>query len=254
VKSSEAPSKPLVLITGINGSIGSAIARSLLENGTDVIGIFRRNKEEIEQVYKDLEAKDKGRLLLVSDQSINDQKFEISRVTDKEFHRPITGLVHAAASIPRPKGFEETEWDEFIAEFYVQIGLLHRLLTSLINSEMIEMGFSAVGISTIYAHNIPPPKLINYITAKSALNGMFRALAVEYGPRGLRFNLISPGMTESRMLVDVPHRTRLVTKMNTPLRRIASPDDIVPIVELLLSERSGHITGQNISVAGGLSI
>jgi 3-oxoacyl-[acyl-carrier protein] reductase len=162
--------------------------------------------------------------------------------------------VHAASSVPTPERFEQTKWSDFSTEFDTQVGTFHSLLSSLINGEQAGEGLSVIVISTIYAHNIPPPMLSCYVAVKSSLNGLVKALAVEYGPRGFRFNTVSPGMTESKMLLNVTEKARLVAKMNTPLRRLGQPQDIIPLVEFLLSESSSHITGQNIAIAGGLSV
>ena len=247
-------SKQIVIVTGINGSIGSSIAGSLLRQGIDVIGVYNLAIDTIEQIYSDMPIDDRGQLYLVQDKNLTQLVSEVLRILKDNFHGTVTGFVHTAARIPQPKKFEYSHWADFSNEFQTQIGMFHALLGGLINNQQVANDLSVVAISTIYAHNIPPTLLSEYVTIKAALNGLFRALSVEYGPRGLRFNLVSPGMTESKMLVNVPEKARLIAKMNTPLRRIAQPSDIVPVVQFLLSRESAHITGQNISVAGGLSI
>ena len=81
---------------------------------------------------------------------------------------------------------------------------------------------------------------------------MTRCLAVEYGPQGVRFNIVSPGMTDTRLIADVPERIRLITEAQTPIRRLAEPDEVASSVAFLLSQEAQHITGETLRVCGGI--
>ena len=76
-------------------------------------------------------------------------------------------------------------------------------------------------------------------------------MAVEYGPKNIRINCVSPGMTQTDFIADVPEKTKMVTKMQTPLRQLAQTEDIGVVVAFLMSDKARHITGQNIRVCGG---
>ena len=80
---------------------------------------------------------------------------------------------------------------------------------------------------------------------------MTKSLAVEYGPQGIRFNIVSPGMTDTELISDIPQKTRLMTSMQTPLRKIAQPTDIASVISFLLSDEAKHITGETIRTCGG---
>jgi 3-oxoacyl-[acyl-carrier protein] reductase len=83
---------------------------------------------------------------------------------------------------------------------------------------------------------------------------MARSLAVEYGPKGVRFNVVSPGMTQTEMIANIPEKAKMLAKMNAPLRRLAEVDDIAFTIEFLLSPSARHITGENVRVCGGISM
>ena len=59
-------------------------------------------------------------------------------------------------------------------------------------------------------------------------------------------------MTHTQMLAEIPDKTKLVTKMNTPLKRLAEPEDIANMIDFLLSEKANHITGETLRVSGGI--
>ena len=105
-------------------------------------------------------------------------------------------------------------------------------------------------ITTQYT-NSPKSELSYYISSKSALEGLVRSLAVEYGPFSVRFNLVSPGMTQTELISDVPEKTKLLSAMNTPLRKLANAFDVANAICFLASEKSNYITGETIRVNGG---
>jgi 3-oxoacyl-[acyl-carrier protein] reductase len=111
-----------------------------------------------------------------------------------------------------------------------------------------------VNIGSIYAWNSPPANLTGYVIAKAALKAFTKSLAVELGPKGVRVNMVSPGMTETDLISDVPERLRKVQAMQTPLRRLATPDDVARAVAFLCSDAADFITGADIPVCGGVTL
>ena len=77
---------------------------------------------------------------------------------------------------------------------------------------------------------------------------------MELGPKGIRANVVSPGMTQTEMISEIGEKTKLVTKMNAPLRSLAEAEDVAGVVAFLLSSQAKHITGENIKVCGGLAM
>jgi 3-oxoacyl-[acyl-carrier protein] reductase len=92
---------------------------------------------------------------------------------------------------------------------------------------------------------------VGYTAAKSALQSLTKSLALEYGPKGIRFNLVSPGMTDTSLIADVPEKAKLLVTMQTPLRRLAKPQDVAQAIAFLLSDESSYISGETLRVCGG---
>lgn len=93
-----------------------------------------------------------------------------------------------------------------------------------------------------------------YIASKAGVVGLTRALAVEWGPRGVRVNAVAPGLTATAMTAELTPEVREEYRGLTPNRRIGLPDDIAGPVLFLASDLSRHVVGQVLAVDGGFTI
>ena len=96
------------------------------------------------------------------------------------------------------------------------------------------------------------PGQVNYSSSKSALNGFTRSLAKEVGSRNITVNSIAPGFIETDMTSFLDSQSKEDIIKNIPLRRFGNAEDISKVVMFLASEKASYITGQTISVDGGL--
>ena len=132
--------------------------------------------------------------------------------------------------------------------------------------------FSAIYLTKLYLRNRIPQRqggsvvsvssiisirgfsgLATYSATKGAINSMTQSLAREMGGKGFRFNAVLPGYFDSEMSKGMPDLKKQQVIRRTPLGRLASTDDICPLVGFLLSDASRFITGQLIAVDGGLT-
>lgn len=96
-----------------------------------------------------------------------------------------------------------------------------------------------------------PPKYISaYVTAKYALLGLMRSLAADYSDKGICVNGVSPDMTETKFLSEIPNAAIRMTAEKSVMGRLLGVDEVVPAFEFLLSDAADKITGQNIFVTG----
>jgi NAD(P)-dependent dehydrogenase (short-subunit alcohol dehydrogenase family) len=98
------------------------------------------------------------------------------------------------------------------------------------------------------------PKLLHYVTSKSALVGMTRSLARELGSRMIRVNCLLPGLTMGEATKDIPQTRWNDYAERTMLKRKQQPDDLDGVVAFLLSDDAKFITGQTLAVDGGFSL
>lgn len=78
----------------------------------------------------------------------------------------------------------------------------------------------------------PNANWAHYITAKSALEGLTKSLAYELAPKGIRINMVSPSMVSTELTADIPEKMKLMTAAQTPLRRLARPEDVAGVNQL----------------------
>jgi 3-oxoacyl-[acyl-carrier protein] reductase len=163
---------------------------------------------------------------------------------------PITHLINCA-TYPTPNiKFLNLDWKNFENHFNLNIKASFNLIHLLVPQMKINNYGNFIFFSSMYTDS-PKSELSYYITSKSAIEGFTRSLAVEFGPNNIRFNLVSPGMTYTDLLSDVPEKSLLLSAMNTPLRRIANVKDISSAVTFLASDESSYITGETIRINGG---
>jgi len=247
----EGTNKGAVIISGSSRGIGAAIAKELANDGYAVCINYRSDVEGATQLCDEINAVDGRATTYQADVSDIDAVAGMVSNTLEHFER-LDGIVCNASPPVHPKDFSELSWDDFQHHLNVQLkGAFNMIKSSL--PELLEENSlgNVVVISSTFADNVPPIKIAPYTTAKAALTALTKSLATEYGPKGLRVNAVSPGMTETDFIADTPQKVKMVTKMQTPLRALAQPNDIAGVVGFLFNNKAKHITGQNIRVCGG---
>src|SRR5262249_19544334 len=110
-----------------------------------------------------------------------------------------------------------------------------------------------VNVLTTYTLGLPPAKLSAYVTSKYALLGLTRSMAVEFVRYGVRVNAVSPGVTRTEFIADLPERFIEQMEAGLPMERIATPQEVASVICFLLSPEASYMTGVNVPVSGGQS-
>ena len=242
--------KKTVLILGGSGGIGAAIARKLATEGHAVIVHFHSSLASAIELVESI--KKIGGSAISIKANLADEE-EVSRLFAEIQKKmgPVHAMVYCASPNNTPRAFDNLDWASMQEQIEVNLkGAFNCTQAVLPGMKEVKSG-DLIFIGTVYTDGVPPPQQARYIVAKSALSSLARCLAVEYGPSNIRVNVVAPGMTETGMIADLPDKVKLLTKMQTPLRRLAEPEDIADTVVFLLSNAARHITGQTIRVCGG---
>jgi 3-oxoacyl-[acyl-carrier protein] reductase len=239
-----------VVVTGGSRGIGAATVRRLASDGHAVTFSYVRSAADAEGLAADVTARG-GRALAVRADVADDAEVHRLFATACETFGPVRGLVHGAAlgSLVRP--FAELTWNDFQRQLDVQVRGAVQCVQAALPAMLAAEGGSVVFIGSTAADGVPPSQQADYVVAKAALTSLARSLAVEYGPKGVRFNVVAPGMTNTDMIASLPDKARMLTRMRTPLRQLADPGDVAEAVSFLLSARARHITGETTRVCGG---
>jgi 2-hydroxycyclohexanecarboxyl-CoA dehydrogenase len=230
--------KTAVVPGGASG-IGRAVAKRLRSDGFRVAVL-------------DLSATDDGfgHVADVSDRA----QVDTAIATIREEFGPILVLVNAAG-VEGFKKFSRMSFQEWSKVIDVNLnGVFHTIQAVL--PDMLEAGWGRiVNISSSSTHS-GQPFMAHYVAAKSGVNGLTKALALEYGPCGITVNAVPPGFVDTPMLRSAESRHLLGGTVEehinrTPVRRVGRPADIAAACAFFVSEEASYITGQILGVNGG---
>jgi NAD(P)-dependent dehydrogenase (short-subunit alcohol dehydrogenase family) len=241
----------VVLVSGASRGIGRAIAAGFASRGASVI-ITGREEATIQQTATEIERPDGPVTPIVCDVSKHDA---IERLVKQAIGRfgHIDTLINVAGVNKRMPAEQYTE-EEY--DFIIDINLKGPfLLSQAIGKHMLARG-QGNQINTVSLNNDRPLKnVLPYAVSKAGLGHMTRALAAEWGPRGIRVNAIAPGF----ILTDLTRKLwsdpgmQAWGQTNTPLKRLGVPEDLVGAAIFLASPASAFMTGQTLYVDGGFS-
>ncbi len=241
----------LALVTGGCRGIGAAITAALAEAGTAVVVDYLQDKVAAEELCQEIHCNGGRAMPIQADVTDADA---VKRVTEKaqaEFGQPVDILINNAGSAFAPRPFLDTTWEQLQAQIDVHVRGAFNCCQAVIPGMVSQKSGRIVNIGSVLAWNAPPAQWTAFVTAKAALNALTRSLAAEFGPSGLRVNMVSPGMTETAGASAVPERMRKVHAMQTPLRRLALPEDVARAVLFLCGDGGQFLTGTDIPVCGG---
>lgn len=243
--------KGAVVVAGASRGIGAAIAAELAGNGFPIVIGCSNSPEQGEAVAASIRAA--GGRAVVATADVRDPA-AVSAMVDLAVSQygKLAAAVHNASPPIRHKDFLEMAWDDVALHMDVSVRGAFNLAQAALPAMLEVGGGCIVNVASIFAEQAPPAKMAHYSLAKAALVSLTHSLAVEFGPAQVRVNCVSPGMTRTELIADVPDKAKMVAKMTTPLRRLAEPADIAGVVGFLVSEKARHITGENVRVCGGL--
>ena len=241
--------KRVALVVGSTGGIGKATCMQLAEDGFDIAISYRHNVELAKTIKEQIIALGGKALIVNADITDFEQVQDMINKIIRKFGTITVVASCATVNIPNIK-IDDLEWERIQEQIDLNIKGSFNIVKCVIPIMENNKYGKIINITTQYIET-PNSQLVHYITAKSALHGFTKALAFELAPKGIRINMVSPGMTDTNLLADIPEKTRLLTAAQTPLRRIAVPKDVACAISYLASEKSDFLTGETIRVNGG---
>ena len=234
------------LVTGGSGGIGSAVCRRLAADGCHVLIHAHRGVDAAHALADDITAQGGSAQVLVFD--VTDRTATADALNPLLEHKPIQILVnnaglHDDAVFP---GMRAEQWHRVID--VLLHGFFH--VTQPLMMPMIRTRWGRIINVTSVAAVAGNRGQVNYSAAKGALHSATKSLALEVASRGITVNAVAPGIITTPMSqdsFDAPTIARLV-----PMKRAGRPEEVADLVSFLASERAAYISGQIISINGGM--
>ena len=233
----------IVLVTGASRGIGLEAAKHFSKGGYKVIGTSRgdfnlgeligddsaisaqldlTSKESIKNLFADLKSKDLLPSVLVNNAGIT---------KDQLFLR-----------------MKDEDWDDVIE---TNLNGLFRVTKAFIKPMVKNRFGRVINISSV-AGLMGNSGQVNYSSSKSAMVGFSRSLAKELGSRNITSNVVAPGFIETDMTTFLNNDEKVEVSENIPMKRFGTVEDVAKCIVFLASDEANYITGQTISVDGGL--
>jgi 3-oxoacyl-[acyl-carrier protein] reductase len=239
----------VAIVTGSSRGIGAATAKLLGSQGARVAVNYVSNRERGEQVVAEIEAAGGRALLVHANVAVREDVDALVAAAERDLG-PIDILVNNANMAFSVKPFVEHAWEDFERK------LTHEMKASFFACQAVAPGMMArrsgciVNVSSGLSR-VPGPGFVAHSSAKSALDAFSRALAQELGPHGIRVNVVAPGLTATEATAHQPKEMHAAIAAHTPLRRIATPEDVAGAVLFYCTDWSRFVTGTYLPVSGG---
>ncbi|HMO18046.1 MAG TPA: SDR family oxidoreductase [Oligoflexia bacterium] len=246
------PPKKVALVLGGSGGIGSATAIMLSEAGYDVAIHYNKNREKAEKILSQIKNSSKTGMMLQAD-LLDESSLETLLNEVETRLGPITLFANCSTTSIHAIELKSLDWNDISKQLDVNIKSNFMLMKHLLPRMKERKNGKIIFLSTAYTDSAPPANLLHYVTGKHALIGLAKSLAIECAPFNIEVNIVSPGMTDTDLIADIPEKYRLLMAAKTPLKRLASPQDIAKVITFL-GTQSSFITGETIRVNGGFSM
>ena len=233
----------IVLVTGASRGIGLEAAKHFSKDGYKVIGTSRGDFNLDELIGDDSAIS--VQLDLMSKESIK------NLFADLKSEDLLPSVLVNNAGITKDQLFlrmKDEDWDDVIE---TNLNGLFRVTKAFIKPMVKNKFGRVINISSV-AGLMGNSGQINYSSSKSAMVGFSRSLAKELGSRNITSNVVAPGFIETDMTTFLNDDEKIEVSKNIPMKRFGTVEDVAKCIVFLASDEANYITGQTISVDGGL--
>ena len=235
------------LVTGGSGVIGAAIARELARQGLQVLVHASANAFAAERVVEQIRANGGSAAAIAFD--VTDRGATAGALEGLADQAPVQVLVNNAGvhdDVPLA-GMQGEQWDRVIG---VSLTGFYNVTQPLLLPMIRTRWGRIVNISSV-AGLIGNRGQVNYAAAKAGLHGATKSLALELATRGITVNAIAPGIIASPATAKVFPKEAVETLV--PMKRVGEPEEVAALVAFLVSDQAAYISGQVISINGGMA-
>jgi 3-oxoacyl-[acyl-carrier protein] reductase len=241
----------VALVTGGSRGIGRGIVKAFAAEGARVAFVYKGNQAAADSLVQEVTAA--GGTAMACQADVTDMNAAQACVEkiEKEWGR-FDILVNNAGVI-RDDLFVRMEPEAWQIVLQTNLGGTFNFTRAVAYTLMKQRRGRIINISSVAADHVNQGQT-NYAASKGAINAFTRALAVELASRNVTVNAIAPGFIETDMSEAVRNKAGDIIKKIIPMRRLGQPNDIAQVALFLASDAAAYITGQVLTVDGGLSL
>lgn len=240
----------VAIVTGASRGIGKEIALKLAHNGaTIVINDIGPSEQTAKELVKEIEDLGGQALAVLGDVSVYEDTENLVKATLEKFGR--VDILVNNAGITRDNLAMRMKEDDFDKVISVNLKGVWNCCKQVIRPMSKQRSGKIINISSVVGL-IGNAGQTNYASAKAGVIGLTKSLARELAPRNVNVNAIAPGFIETEMTAKLSSEIIENYEKNIPLRKLGKPEDIANAVVFLASDKSSYISGQTLSVNGGL--
>ncbi|NLM20764.1 MAG: 3-oxoacyl-[acyl-carrier-protein] reductase [Peptococcaceae bacterium] len=238
------------LVTGASRGIGRAIALALAKEGAAIVINYVSNRSLAEEVVREIE-KTGGKALAIGADVSNFEEAGALVAKAKEVFGSVDILVNNAGVTKDGLIMRMTE-EDFDRVLEVNLKGAFNCCRHVVPLMVKQRSGRIINITSIVGL-VGNAGQANYAASKAGLVGLTKSLAKEIGSRGITVNAVAPGFIETDMTSGLTEKMKEAAKENIALKKLGTPADVANAVCFLASEKAAYITGQVISVDGGMS-
>lgn len=238
-----------ILVTGASRGLGRSIALELGKQGHHIAVHYGRSSHEAQSVAEEIQSSGGQAFLVQGDLS----SLEGAKAVATAAIEALGGLEVLVNNAGITKDgllmrMKDEDWDAVID---TNLSAPFALIRSCIRGMLSAKWGRIVNVSSVVGL-MGNPGQANYIAAKAGLIGLTKAVAKEYGSKGITCNAVAPGFIESDMTEKLPEALKTKYLEGIPAARFGKPEDVAAVIAFLVSDGAAYVNGQTIAVDGGL--
>lgn len=240
----------VLLVTGASSEVGIRLIEEIYSDYDRIYMQYRTMNNELQQLIERLEP-ECNIVPIQADfsdvESVNNMIDEIKKSTILP-----DNIVHIPAPKAYNKQFHKDRWENYESGWDISVRSIVLILQAFIANMAKNRYGRIVFMLTSCTNNNPPKFQSSYVIVKYSLLGLMKSLSVEYISKGITVNGVSPDMMETKFLSELPELIIAKNRENSPIGRNIYVDEVVPVIQYMLSDSAASMTGQNIVISGGL--